>query len=148
MTFKEFHLAQMRDPVLGKLLPMQCRKTYPRLMLDGETLCAGFVGFLLKPAAGGALVFPPAYFLNITYPNCAVRAFVKRAPSGEAHPMTPQTPETIRALSMLCDQALREFDEKSEHLTETLDTYNALLDKVLEPEQRALLDQMAAQSEA
>lgn len=145
MTFKEFHLAMTRDAVLGKLLPLQCRKTYPRLELEGGTLCASFVGFHMKPAAGGAQAFPPSYYLKITYPTCAVRAFVKLSGAGEAHLMQAQQPQTIRALSALCDQALQQYEEKAEGLAETLNDYNALLDRMLEPEQLALLHQMAAQ---
>ena len=86
MTFKELNLAVMRNPILGRLLPMECRKTYPRMELDGETLCACFVGFRMKPVPGGAEAQAPVYYLKITYPQCAVRAFVKISHrNSEAH---------------------------------------------------------------
>lgn len=145
MTFKEFNLAVMRNPVLGRLLPMECRKTYPRLELDGETLCACFVGFRMKPVPGGAEAQAPVYYLKITYPRCAVRAFVKLSRrNSEAHRMTPQSPEMIQNLVSLCDRVLQEYEEKAGDLGETIAAYNGLLDKILEPEQLAVLNQMAA----
>lgn len=145
MTFKEFNLAVVRNPVLGRLLPLEYRRTYPRLQVKGETLCASFVGFRIKPAQTGVEVQPPAYYLKITYPQCAVRAFVKFSRrAGDAHLMTPQTPETIQRLSSLCDRVLQGYEEKADDLDETIAAYNALLDKVLEPEQRAVLRQMDA----
>lgn len=77
MTFQAFHLSMMKHPVLGKLLPLECRRTYPVLTREGDALCAAFVGFRMRPAAGGAEAQAPAYYLKITYPQCALRAFVR-----------------------------------------------------------------------
>lgn len=44
----------------------------------------------------------------------------------------------------LCDQVLQEYEEKAGDLGETIAAYNGLLDKILEPEQLAVLNQMAA----
>lgn len=145
MTFKEFNLAIMRNPVLGKLLPLECRRTYPRLELDGNKLYASFVGFRMRPDQTGVVAQSPAYYLKITYPQCAVCAFVKRSHrSAEAYRMTPQSKETILQLASLCDRVLQEYEEQAADLAETIAAYNALLDSVLEPEQLAVLNQMAA----
>lgn len=144
MTFREYNLAIMRDPVLGKLLPLECRKTYPRFELEGGGLCACFAGYRMKPVEGGAEVQAPSFYLKLTVPGCAVRAFVKfSGRSGETHRMTPQTPETIQTLASLCDRVLREFEENAAQLGETVAEYNALLDKILEPEQLEVLERMA-----
>ena len=58
--------------------------------------------------------------------------------------MTPQSPETIQNLVPLCDRVLQEYEEKAGDLGETIAAYNGLLDKILEPEQLAVLDKMAA----
>lgn len=145
MTFKEFNLAVMRNPVLGRLLPLEYRRTYPRLELEGETLCACFAGFRIKPVKTGVEVQPPAYYLKITYPQCAVRAFVKLSgSSAEAHLMAPQSPETMQNLASLCDRVLHEYEEKAEGLDRTIAAYNGLLETVLEPEQLAVLNRMTA----
>lgn len=144
MTFKEFHLAMVKHPVLGKLLPLECRRTYPLLTREGETLCAAFVGFRMRPAAGGAEAQAPAYYLKITYPQCAVRAYVRfRRPQPAWRPMTPQSPETIGRLAALCDQALDAWDNKSEAADGAIRDYGSLLRQVLEPEQLAALDGLA-----
>lgn len=141
MTFREFHLAIMRDPVLGKLLPLEVRRTYPRLSMEGSTLCAAFAGFKLIPAKNA--VYPPVYYLKITYPQCALYSF-ERLPAGaespELHPMTPRNPEDVKRLAELCDRVLKRYDEKAEDLEAALTAYNALLEKLLEPEQLTVLD--------
>lgn len=144
MTFKEFDLAIRKNPVLGKLLPLECRRTYPRLELDGTALCASFIGFRIKPVQGGIEAQKPAYYLQITYPQCAVRAFVKFTGSDpDGHLMTPQEPEAIRSLAASCDEALACFEENHEQLAQALARYNALLEPMLEPEQLALLNKMS-----
>lgn len=142
MTFREFHLAIMHDPVLGKLLPLEIRRTYPRLSMEGPALCAAFAGFKLIP--GKNAVYPPVYYLKITYPQCTLYSF-ERLPAGAGpHAMTPRDPEDVKRLAELCDQALRRYDEKAGDLKEALTAYNALLDKLLEPEQLVVLDQSTA----
>lgn len=143
MTFREFNLAMMQHPVLGRLLPLECRKTYPRLETEGGKLYASFVGFRMKLTSDGAQALSPAYYLKVTYPSCAVRAFVKLPGANEkAHLMKPQTPETIRALAQSCDAVLRCFEETPEQLPEAAAVYNTLLNQVLEPEQLAVLEKM------
>lgn len=144
MTYREFYLAMMRHPVLGKLLPLECRRTYPVLSRERESLCAAFIGFPMRPAAGGAEAQAPVYYLKVTYPQCAVRVYVRfHRPQPDWRPMTPQSPETIRQLAVLCDQALAAWDDKTETVDEVLRDYNGLLRQVLEPEQRAALDSLA-----
>lgn len=144
MTFREFNLSMMRHPVLGRLLPLECRRTYPRLEQEGKQLCASFVGFRMKPAPGGAEVLSPAYYLKVTYPGGAVRAFVKLpGADGPGHLMKAQTQQTIRDLAQGCDEVLRCFEEQREDLQAAAERYNALLDSVLEPEQLAVLNKMA-----
>lgn len=144
MTFREYNFAMMKNPVLGKLLPLECRRTYPRLELDGTALCASFVGFRMKPVQGGVEAQGPAYYLKITYPQCAVRAFVKFAGSNsDGHLMTPRMPEAIRSLAASCDEVLACFEENRDDLERILAQYNALLETMLEPEQLALLNKMS-----
>lgn len=144
MTFREFNLSMMKNPVLGKLLPLECRRTYPRLELEGGTLCASFVGFRAKPVSGGLEAHGPAYYLKITYPQCMVRSFVKfSADPRDGRLMTPRTPESIKALAESCDKVLEAYDGKAEDLERLTAEYNALLDQILEPEQLAALDKMA-----
>lgn len=169
MTFKELNIAIMQDSILRTLLPMQCKRTYPRLESDGETLYASFVGFHMKGVSGGAEAEYPSYYLKIavqppkkidesrvkaemqaacpkrTAPNLSLRAFVKLSrPDFKAHLMTPAKAETIRELASLCDLVLAGYEENAENLTETVNAYNKLLDSVLEKEQLAVLNQMAA----
>ena len=143
MTFREFNLSLMRDPVLGSLLPLQLRRTYPRLSLEGETLCAAFAGFRIGQERGAVLAYPPAYYLRIAFPRRTLLAFERLAPAGDGRPMTPRTPEEVKALAELCDRVLALWEEGSEGLAEALSAYNALLDRVLEPEQLAVLDKFA-----
>lgn len=141
MSFREFNLAIMRDPMLGHLLPLEIRRSYPRLRMEGSALCAEFVGFKLVPAKAAA--YPPAYYLKITYPQCALQSF-ERLTAGperpEPHPMTPRDPEDVKRLAELCDQALERYDEKADGLEAALTAYNTLLEKLLEPEQLAVLE--------
>lgn len=144
MTFKEYDLAIRRNPVLGMLLPLECRRTYPRLELDGTTLCASFIGFRTRPVQGGIEAQAPAYFLKITYPQCAIRAFVKFTGNDpDWHLMTPRTPEAIRSLAESCDDVLACFEENRYGLAQALMDYNDLLERMLEPEQFALLEKMS-----
>lgn len=144
MTFKEYDLAIMKNPVLGKLLPLECRRTYPRLELDGTALCASFVGFRIKPVQGGIEAQEPAYYLKITYPQCAIRAFMKFTGNNpDRHLMKPRTPEAIQRLAASCDEVLACFEENRDDLERILAQYNALLETMLEPEQLALLNKMS-----
>lgn len=144
MTFGEFNLAIMRDPVLRRLLPLECRKTYPQFETEGSYLCASFVGFKMKPSPNGMEVYAPSYYLKITYPQCAVRSFVKfSVRSADKHLMCPQKEETLQALAELCDRVLQCYDEKANDISEAVNEYNALLKKILEREQLAVLDKMA-----
>lgn len=144
MTFGEYNLAIMRNPVLGKLLPLECRKTYPWFELKDSSLCASFVGFKMNPSQNGMEVCAPSYYLKITYPQCSVKAFVKLSGrSSGGHLMEPQERETIKSLTVLCDRVLKCYDEKSDSLSKTIAEYNALLEKILEREQLAVLEKMA-----
>lgn len=143
MTFREFNLVMMRDAILGKLLPLELRRTYPRLSLDGPVLCASFAGFRIAPEKNAVRAYPPAYYLKITYPQCALRSFEKLSagaddPGGRL--MTPRDPADIKRLAELCDQVLKLYDEKSGSLEPAIAAYNALLETILEPEQLTVLD--------
>ena len=140
MTFREFHIAMMKDPVLGKLLPLQLRRTYPWLSVEESALCASFIGFRAVPEQGVVKAFDPAYFLKVTCPQCAVRSFERFPPSENGRPMTPRDPQEIRRLTELCDRALSLWDEGSADLDAALAEYNALLKNILEPEQTAVLE--------
>lgn len=35
MTFKDFNIRITRDPILGKLLPLQLRRTFPWFRVEG-----------------------------------------------------------------------------------------------------------------
>lgn len=143
MTFMEFNLAVMRDPVLGKSLPMQLRRTYPRLSLEGTMLCASFVGFRITSGKDGIFAFPPAYYLKITYPDCRLLSYEKIPASSDAagHTMMLRTQQEIKRLAELCDEVLKLYDEKADNLETALAQYNTLLNTVLEPDQLMILDQ-------
>lgn len=143
MTFMEFNLAIMRDPVLGKSLPMQLRRTYPRLSLEGTTLCTSFVGFRIAPRGDGIFAFPPVYYLKITYPDCRLLSYEKIPATSDVdgHTMMPRTQKEIRRLAELCDEVLKLYDEKADNLETALAQYNTLLNTVLEPDQLIILDQ-------
>lgn len=144
MTFREFNLKITHDAVLGRLLPMQLRRTYPRFSLDGRKLIAEFAGFRIVPAQRKVKAFPPAYYLKITYPQCALEAFVKLpAMAAEGRIMEPKKAEDIQRLSEMCDEVLAAFDEQSEGLTKLIGEYNACLDAVLELEQRVVLERFS-----
>ena len=141
MTFKEFNLKITRDDVLGKLLPLQIRRTYPRFTLDRGKLLAEFAGFRIVPAQRGVEAFPPVYYLKVSYPQCALEAF-KKLPStlSEGRIIEPRQPGEVQRLAALCDEVLAACDEQSERLEALIGEYNALLDSILEPEQRAVFD--------
>jgi len=146
MTFREFNMKIMQDDILGKLLPLELKRTYPRLTLENGKLCAAFVGFRMVPQQNAAAAYAPAYYLKITYPNKALRSFEVLASgkdAGSAKRMTPAKPEEIRRLSELCDEAFRKFDEQTEDIESVIAEYNALLSNVLEPEQLAVLERFA-----
>ena len=143
MTFREFHLRIMRDEVLGRLLPLELRRTYPRFRLKDVDLLAAFVGFRVMPEINSVKISPPAYFLEITYPQCAVwsfEMFPSKIGTETAGEMTPHKPEDIKRLAELCDNVLRLFDEKDDGLQSVLSEYDALLRELLEPEQVAVLE--------
>ena len=143
MTFQEFNHKIMKDAILGRLLPLQLRRTYPRLTLCDSKLCAAFVGFRAVPGGNGVKALPPAYYLRITYPHCVLLSYEKCA-SGEngrqASPMRARRSEDIRRLSALCDEVLRLYDEKDPGIKSTISAYNELLNTILEPEQLAVLN--------
>lgn len=149
MTFKEFNLTMIKHPVLGRLLPLQSRRTYPALTLEDGKLCASFVGYhanplIAIPGAGARVLFTLTYYLKVTYPQCSVRAFV-RLPGNYAQGafiLRPQSKQIIQRLSDLCDQTLTAFEQQSEDIENVLHEYNTLLRDVLEPEQQYVLDRM------
>ena len=143
MTFREFNIAITRDPILGKLLPLQLRRTFPWLSVKGQNLCASFVGFRIVRDGVAVKAFDPAYYLKVTYPQCALQSYEKFPLSSSSRIMTPHASEEITALAELCDTVLRLWDEKSADLEQTLSVYNAMLKTVLEPEQAAVLEKFA-----
>ncbi len=142
MTFREFNLTIMKDAILGTLLPLELRRTFPWFSLEGETLCMSFAGFRTALAQGAVKSFPPAYYLRITYPKRALLSYEKlsagEGAAGEL--MTPRAPEEIKRLMELCDHVLELCDEKSDGLESAVSEYNALLRTVLEPGQLAVLE--------
>lgn len=146
MTFREFNFAMIRDGILGKLLPLEIKRSFPRLSLEDGKLCAAFIGFRVAQENRAPIAFPPVYYLKITYPQCALQSF-ERIPAGAApaagHPMTARSGEKVKRLMELCDAALKCFDEQSDGLESALSAYNALLDALLEPEQLAVLNRFS-----
>lgn len=145
MTFLEFDTSLIKDDVLGRLLPMQCKRTFPWLSLEQGVLCAAYVGFRALPAPGGPKALSPAYYLKITYPGRILRSYERLAvdqTGGE--PMTPSTPETIQRLMSLCGRAFSLADEKGDGLEEVIAEYNRLLRSALEPKQQAVLERFGA----
>ena len=119
MTFREFNFAMLRHGILGKLLPLEIKRSFPRLSLEDGKLCAAFVGFRMAPKNRVPIVFPPVYYLKITYPQCALQSF-ERIPASAVpaagHPMTARSGEEVKRLMALCDAALKCFDEQSDGL--------------------------------
>lgn len=143
MTFKEFQIKLVRDPMLGKLLPMNCKKTFPRFELVDQKLYVSFLGVQTKPVSEGMEVKEPTYYLRVLYPQCQIRSFVRFDGEKASHLMSPLTSETMKELVTVCDEVLRQYDEKVPALAETVAQYNTLLDQVLEAEQLAVLNKMA-----
>ena len=143
MTLRDFNLRILRDEILGRLLPLELRRTDPLFRLDGEVLLAAFIGFRIKPEGNAVKLSPPAYYLEITYPQCTLQSF-ERLPFSQnpelSGQMTPRKPEDIKRLSVLCDEVLRLYDEKSGCLDAAIAEYHAQLMEILEPEQIAALE--------
>lgn len=142
MTFKEFQVKLVRDPILGKLLPMECKKTLPRLVLTGEKLYISFLGVQTKPISEGMSVKDPAYYLRLQYPQCRIAAYIRFAGEKNEHLMAQQERGVIKQLIDLFDNILLQYDEKSPELAQSVQQYNSILNQVLESEQLALLDKM------
>jgi len=142
MTFREFNLTILKDAILGTLLPLELRRTFPLFSLEGETLCASFAGFRIASAQNAVRVFPPAYYLKITYPKRVLLSYeklpVSKDTTGEL--MTPRSPKEIKRLTELCDHILELRDKGSDGLEQAVSEYNALLRTVLEPGQLAVLE--------
>ena len=146
MTILQFNQAMFRHELLGKLLPLELTRTYPRLTLEGGMLCASFVGYRILPEKNVVTAFPPAYYLKITYPQCLLRSFEVlpvKAEDKSGHLMMPRAREEIKRLAELCNEVLKSFDEKADGLEQTIREYNTLLETILEPEQLAVLAQFA-----
>ena len=140
MTFQEFNRAIVRDDLLGKLLPLEIRRTYPYLNFEGTTLTASFVGYRIQCRQKAVLAMPPLYYLKITYPKCTMESFEKLPGGGDGHVMTPTDPAALKRLENLCDEVLELFERKSANIASTIEEYNALLKTVLEPEQLSILE--------
>lgn len=142
MTFREFNIAITRDPILGKLLPMQLRRTFPWLSVKEKNLCASFVGFRIVREGETVKAFDPAYYLKVTYPKCTLQSFEKLSLSSNSRIMKPHASEEIKALAELCDTVLQLWNEKSAdmELEQALSVYNSMLKTILEPEQAAVLE--------
>lgn len=143
MTFREFNIAMIRDPILGKLLPLQLRRTFPWLSVKEENLYASFVGFRIVRDGATVKAFDPAYYLKVTYPQCALQSFEKFSLASNSRIMAPHASEEIKALAELCDTVLRLWDDKSADLEQAISEYNAMLKTILEPEQAAVLEKFA-----
>lgn len=146
MTILQFNQTMFRHELLGKLLPLELTRTYPKLTIEGGMLCASFVGYRIAPKKNAVTAFPPAYYLKVTYPQCLLRSFEVLPVEAEAkggHLMMPRAREEIKRLVALCNEALKGFDDKADGLEETIREYNALLETILEPEQLAVLNRFA-----
>ena len=140
MTFREFNIAMIRDPILGKLLPLQLRRTFPWLSVKEENLYASFVGFRIVRDGATVKAFDPAYYLKVTYPQCALWSFERLPLSANSRIMAPHTPEEIESLAALCNTVLGLWDEASADLEPAILAYNARLMGILEPAQIAVLE--------
>ncbi len=140
MTLKEFDISIRRNELLGMLLPLELRRTYPRFSLENGKLRASFAGFKLLLENGAVNAMPPAYRLEIGYPRCELLLYERLSPADKAaKPMTERVPEDVKRLAGLCDDVLSLFDSGSDKLEDTLAEYNALLENILEAEQLAAL---------
>ena len=146
MTILQFNQAMFRHELLGKLLPLELTRTYPKLTIEGGMLCASFVGYRIAPKKNAVTAFPPAYYLKVTYPQCSLRSFEVlpvKAEDKSGHLMMPRAREEIKRLVELCNEVLKSFDEKADGLEQAIREYNALLETILEPEQLAVLESFA-----
>lgn len=145
-----FNASILKNPILGKLLPLEIKRTYPRLFLKNGTLCAAFVGFRMLVQNGRASAMPPAYYLCISYPSCELLSFERLSPvvsAEDSREMTPCPRENILKLDSLYNEALETFNGHGEGLAEVLDSYNGLLDGLLEKEQLEVLNRFCAVSD-
>lgn len=146
MTILQFNQAMFRHELLGRLLPLELTRTYPRLTLEGGMLCASFVGYRIVPEKNAVTAYPPAYYLKVTYPQCVLRSFEVlpvKAEDKSGCLMMPRAREEIKRLAELCNEVLKGFDEKANGLEQAMREYNALLETILEPEQLAVLERFA-----
>lgn len=140
MTFKDFNIRITRDPILRKLLPLQLRRTFPWFRVEGTALCASFAGFRIVREGTAVKAFDPAYYLKVTYPQCALWSFERLPLSANSRIMAPHTPEEIESLAALCNTVLGLWDEASADLEPAILAYNARLMGILEPAQIAVLE--------
>ena len=143
MTFKEWNIRILSDKLLGGLLPMELRRTYPRLSVEDGKLCGEFIG-LRTVRADSEVKAEARYYLKITYPQCRLLAY-HRLSSGACtpHSLPSSAPEQIRQLASRCDDVLQSFDARSEDFAQKLTDYCAALEPALAPEQLTLLDRFA-----
>lgn len=142
MTFKEFQISLVRDAVLGRMLPMECKKTFPRFEVVGNNLYASFLGIRMTMVDGTVEATAPIYYLKIAYPHNRVKTFVRFNADQQSHPMTNRDAAQLTQLVELGDRILKLRDEKSDELAKVVDEYNTLLHQVLEEDQIAVLDKM------
>ena len=143
MTFKELQIKMLRDPVLGRLLPMECKKTFPRYELVEDKLYVSVLGVQAKPSDEGLMVKDPVYYLRLQYPQCRISRFVRLEGEKESRLMTQRDGDVMKQLIGLCDEVMQQYDRQAPGLAQTIDRYNALLNQVLEKEQLAVLDRMS-----
>ena len=119
MTFREFNIAMIRDPILGKLLPLQLRRTFPWLSVEGENLFASFVGFRIVREGDAVKAFDPAYYVKIAYPKCTVQSYEKFPILSNSRRLrtTAGTPPTGK--SCLSTPPIREADPAATIIPET-----------------------------
>lgn len=144
MKFSEFNRSFLRDPILGKLLPMQLRRTYPRFSLENGELSLSFAGYPLERAENGLTAKAPRFFLRVSYPACKLLAFVRLPAAEGGELLLPQSTETIERLTTLCDRVLDECDAGADTLAETVCAYHEVLGGVLTEQQRDVLDRFCA----
>ncbi len=144
MTFQEWNIRLFRGPILGELIPMELKRTFPRFSVEEGQMCASFVGFRTNISDAEIKISKPRYYLKVTYPQGKIQSFERFSSIDITyhHPESCDS-QAISNLRNLGDRVLRMFDEKSSDLESAISEYNSLLDTLLEADQLATIKQYA-----
>ncbi len=147
MKFQEWNISIFKSPILGKLIPLELKRTYPKFSIEDGELCASFVGFRVKIEEKTVKLSAPKYYLKVTYPKGKLQSFERFNPAEESYHIAKSClPEDIKRMTGLCDNIIRLFDEKSSELETAIKDYNALMDNLLESDQLAVIERYSAQA--